>query len=106
MGGFFGVVSNDDCVRDVFYGTDYHSHLGTKRGGMAVRVTGIDKQGGIHSLRHAYATHQLDQGLPVNQLQQQLGHRDLKSTLRYLHWVPGYQQGKQVFGDLIGELDV
>jgi site-specific recombinase XerD len=72
----------------------------------AKRRAGIDKQGGIHSLRHAYATHQLDQGLPVNQLQQQLGHRDLKSTLRYLHWVPGYQQGKQVFGDLIGELDV
>lgn len=36
MGGFFGVVSQDDCVCDLFYGTDYHSHLGTKRGGMAV----------------------------------------------------------------------
>jgi amidophosphoribosyltransferase len=35
MGGFFGVVSKDDCVRDLFYGTDYHSHLGTKRGGLA-----------------------------------------------------------------------
>jgi amidophosphoribosyltransferase len=37
MGGFFGVVSKADCVEDLFYGTDYHSHLGTKRGGMAVR---------------------------------------------------------------------
>lgn len=36
MGGFFGVVSRTDCVFDLFFGTDYHSHLGTKRGGMAV----------------------------------------------------------------------
>jgi len=36
MGGFFAVASNNDCVIDLFYGTDYHSHLGTKRGGMAV----------------------------------------------------------------------
>jgi len=35
MGGLFGVVSKNDCVTDVFFGTDYHSHLGTKRGGMA-----------------------------------------------------------------------
>ncbi len=37
MGGFFGVVSKQDCVSDLFYGTDYHSHLGTKRGGLAVK---------------------------------------------------------------------
>ena len=37
MGGFFGVASKQDCVTDLFYGTDYHSHLGTKRGGLAVR---------------------------------------------------------------------
>ncbi len=36
MGGFFGVAAKDDCVADLFYGTDYHSHLGTMRGGMAV----------------------------------------------------------------------
>ena len=36
MGGFFGVASKTDCVFDLFFGTDYHSHLGTKRGGMAV----------------------------------------------------------------------
>jgi amidophosphoribosyltransferase len=36
MGGFFGVVSKEDCVNDLFYGTDYHSHLGTSRGGMVV----------------------------------------------------------------------
>ena len=36
MGGFFGVAANFDCVMDLFYGIDYHSHLGTRRGGMAV----------------------------------------------------------------------
>ena len=36
MGGFFGVASKNDCVFDLFFGTDYHSHLGTKIGGMAV----------------------------------------------------------------------
>jgi amidophosphoribosyltransferase len=36
MGGFFGVESKNNCVADIFYGTDYHSHLGTKRGGMAM----------------------------------------------------------------------
>ena len=33
MGGLFGIASKDDCVLDLYYGTDYHSHLGTKRGG-------------------------------------------------------------------------
>ena len=37
MGGFFGVVSKNDCIGDLFYGTDYHSHLGTRRGGLAVQ---------------------------------------------------------------------
>lgn len=36
MGGFFAVASNESCITDLFYGTDYHSHLGTRRGGMAV----------------------------------------------------------------------
>lgn len=36
MGGFFGVVGKEDCVFDLFFGTDYHSHLGTRRAGMAV----------------------------------------------------------------------
>ena len=40
MGGIFGIFSNSDCVQDVFYGTDYHSHLGTKRGGMAIKNAG------------------------------------------------------------------
>jgi amidophosphoribosyltransferase len=40
MGGLFGVFSKTDCVQDIFYGTDYHSHLGTKRGGLAMKNAG------------------------------------------------------------------
>ena len=65
---------------------------------------GIEKLGGIHSLRHAYATHQLAAGLPLPALQQQLGHQDLRSTLRYLHWVPGYREG-QGAPDLLAALE-
>ena len=36
MGGIFGVVSKENCTSDLYFGVDYHSHLGTKRGGMAV----------------------------------------------------------------------
>ena len=39
MSGFFGVASKEDCVLDVFFGVDYHSHLGTRRGGMAIHGT-------------------------------------------------------------------
>ena len=67
---------------------------------------GIQKKGGIHSLRHAYATHQLENGLPVNELQRQLGHKDLHSTLHYIHWVPNCHQGKAAYSDLIGQLAV
>lgn len=65
--------------------------------------SGVDKVGGIHSLRHAYATHQLEHGLPVHELQRLLGHSDLRSTLRYVHWVPGYRRCDQGHADLIGE---
>jgi amidophosphoribosyltransferase len=49
MSGFFGVASQHDCVTDLFYGTDYHSHLGTRRGGMAVSGDG-DIQRIIHDI--------------------------------------------------------
>ncbi|MCU0588855.1 MAG: amidophosphoribosyltransferase [Syntrophobacteraceae bacterium] len=53
MGGLFGIVSKDDCVSDLFYGTDYHSHLGTRLGGMAVRNSrGITRS--IHSIENSY----------------------------------------------------
>lgn len=52
MGGFFGVVSNRDCVLDVFFGTDYHSHLGTSQGGMVVLAPGGDFHRQIHSIKN------------------------------------------------------
>lgn len=53
MGGFFGAVSKDDCVFDLFFGVDYHSHLGTRRAGMAVydKEVGFDKA--IHNIENA-----------------------------------------------------
>jgi integrase len=71
----------------------------------AKRAAGITKVGGIHSLRHAYATHQLESGLPVHQLQRLLGHQNIHSTLRYVHWVPNYQGGN-TSTDLIAALGV
>lgn len=53
MGGFFGVVKYDDCVNDLFYGTDYNSHLGTKRAGIATFNDGqFSRQ--IHSIDNSY----------------------------------------------------
>ncbi len=66
---------------------------------------GVEKIGGIHSLRHAYATHQLEAGLPVHALQRLLGHHNLRSTLRYVHWVPEYRAGQTRHGDLLGALE-
>ena len=43
MGGFFGAISKRDCVLDIFFGVDYHSHLGTRRGGMAVYDAANDR---------------------------------------------------------------
>ncbi|HNW71150.1 MAG TPA: amidophosphoribosyltransferase [Bacteroidales bacterium] len=54
MSGFFGCVSKDDCVKDVFYGTDYHSHLGTKRAGMVFHSKEKGFQRAIHSLENGY----------------------------------------------------
>ena len=71
---------------------------------VAKRCAGIDKVGGIHALRHAYATHQLESGMPVHQLQRLLGHQDIHSTLRYVHWLPDYREGK-TGADLIAGLE-
>ncbi len=53
MGGFFGVASKEDCVFDLFFGTDYHSHLGTRRAGMVVygKERGFDRA--IHNIENA-----------------------------------------------------
>ena len=52
MGGFFGAVSKRDCVLDIFFGVDYHSHLGTRRGGMIVydQKSGFQRQ--IHNIEN------------------------------------------------------
>ena len=53
MGGFFGVASKEDCMFDLFFGTDYHSHLGTRRAGMAVydEEKGFDRA--IHNIENS-----------------------------------------------------
>ena len=53
MGGFFGAISKRDCVLDIFFGVDYHSHLGTKRGGMAIYDAATDSfQREIHNIEN------------------------------------------------------
>lgn len=72
--------------RDVNY--PMHNTTFSKGLARAARLAGITKPCNPHSLRHAYATHQLQAGMPLNQLQQQLGHQNIRATARYLHWSP------------------
>ncbi len=51
------------------------------------QTAAIHKHGGIHSLRHAFATHSLQAGMPIHQLQRILGHSHLSTTSRYAHWL-------------------
>ncbi len=63
MSGVFGVASRDDCVSDLFYGTDYHSHLGTRRGGLAT----LDHDGlkrFIHNIENAQFRTKFEDDLP------------------------------------------
>ena len=64
MGGFFGTISKSSCATDLFYGTDYNSHLGTRRGGMAT----YDKEAGfirsIHNLENSYFRTKFEANLP------------------------------------------
>lgn len=64
MGGFFGTISKEACITDLFYGTDYNSHLGTRRGGMAT----FDKEMGfmrsIHNLESSYFRTKFEPDLP------------------------------------------
>lgn len=53
MGGFFGTVSKRDAISDVFFGTDYHSHLGTRRGGMAAYDPEVGLQREIHNIENS-----------------------------------------------------
>ncbi len=71
MGGFFGVAAKEDCLFDLFFGTDYHSHLGTRRAGMAVydRQKGYDRA--IHNIENAPFRTKFDKD--VNAMKGQLG---------------------------------
>ncbi len=53
MGGFFGISSKNECLIDVFFGTDYHSHLGTRRGGLAAYDKEIGLQRKIHNIENS-----------------------------------------------------
>ncbi len=63
MGGFFGTISKSDCVNDLFYGTDYNSHLGTKRGGMAV-LGKLGFKRAIHNIESSYFRTKFESDLP------------------------------------------
>jgi integrase len=71
----------------------------------AKRQAEVSKDGGIHGLRHAYATHQLAAGLGVERLQRLMGHNSIQTTLRYVHWVPSAREGEGEL-DLIAKLEV
>ena len=63
MSGVFGVVSQKDCVADLFYGTDYHSHLGTVRGGLAVK-NGVGFTRFIHDITNTQFRSKFEDDLP------------------------------------------
>ncbi len=63
MGGFFGIVSKRSCAADLFYGTDYHSHLGTKRAGMVTKENGVFHRS-IHDIENSYFRTKFGDELP------------------------------------------
>jgi amidophosphoribosyltransferase len=63
LSGFFGVVSKEDCVMDVYFGTDYHSHLGTSRGGMAI-WSGNGFNSTIHNIENTQFRAKFESELP------------------------------------------
>jgi len=63
MGGLFGSVNKENCINDLFYGTDYHSHLGTKRGGLSV-INGSDFSRSIHNIENDYFRSKFEPDLP------------------------------------------
>ena len=65
MGGFFGTVAKTECVTDLFYGTDYNSHLGTKRAGMATYAQGEGFMRKMHNLESSYFRTKFEYELPT-----------------------------------------
>ena len=64
MGGFFGAVSARDCVMDLFFGVDYHSHLGTRRAGMIVHDCRSGFQRQIHNIENTPFRTKFEKDLP------------------------------------------
>lgn len=64
MGGFFGTISKEACVTDLFYGTDYNSHLGTRRAGMATFDKEVGFMRSIHNLESSYFRTKFEPDLP------------------------------------------
>lgn len=64
MGGIFGTISKKECITDLFYGTDYNSHLGTKRGGLATHCREKGFSRSIHNLESTYFRTKFEQELP------------------------------------------
>jgi len=64
MGGFFGTISKQKCITELFYGTDYNSHLGTKRGGMAMYDSEKGFSRSIHNLENSYFRSKFEPNLP------------------------------------------
>lgn len=63
MGGFFGTIKKEDCVADLFYGVDYNSHMGTKRGGMVTLNNGNFTRS-IHNIENSYFRTKFEPDLP------------------------------------------
>jgi len=76
----------------VFPGMKNGTHITTGTAGRIYReaktIAGIKKPGGIHSFRHAYATHSLESGTDLFRIKMLLGHKSIHSTVRYLYFVP------------------
>ncbi len=64
MGGFFGTISKSACITDLFYGTDYNSHMGTRRGGLATYDAEEGFVRSIHNLENAYFRSKFESALP------------------------------------------
>ena len=71
----------------------------------AVKESGVNKAATIHTLRHSYATHLMEAGVSIVQIQRYLGHRNIQSTLRYTHLTQTTAaQASQVINELANDL--